>query len=146
MPDEYRIDIGTVREIMRQERVAEPGRGDVVLFRTGYGRLWGRDNERFTGPPLPGIDLSVAEWAVARGFSAMGSDTQSLEHIPRTDPPTGHVEPVHQTLIVKNGIHIIENMMLEGLSDDAVNEFLFVCLPLKIRGGSGSPINAVAVV
>ena len=146
LPDEYQIDIGTVKEIMREEGIAEPGRGDVVLFRTGYGRLWGRDNKKFTGPPLPGIDLSVAEWAVARGVSAMGSDTQSLEHIPRTDPPTGHVEPVHQTLIVKNGIHIIENMMLEELSDDAVKEFLFVCLPLKIRGGSGSPINAVAMI
>jgi len=41
---------------------------------------------------------------------------------------------------------LIENLNLEQLRKDRVREFLFICLPLLVRGGTGSPINPVAVV
>jgi kynurenine formamidase len=40
----------------------------------------------------------------------------------------------------------MENLFLEDLARDQVSEFLFVCLPLKIQGATGSPIRPVAVV
>jgi kynurenine formamidase len=40
----------------------------------------------------------------------------------------------------------MENLFLEDLARDQVYEFLFVCLPLKIQGATGSPIRSVAVV
>ena len=40
----------------------------------------------------------------------------------------------------------VENLFLEDLARDQVYEFLFVCLPLKIQGATGSPIRPVAVV
>ena len=51
---------------------------------------------------------------------------------------------VHVHLLVEHGIHIIECLNLEELARDGVKEFMFVALPLKIRGGTGSPIRPVA--
>jgi kynurenine formamidase len=52
---------------------------------------------------------------------------------------------VHQILIVDHGIHIMENIKTEELARDKVYEFLFVALPLPLKGGTGSPIHPVAV-
>jgi len=53
--------------------------------------------------------------------------------------------PVHVVLLVKNGVHIIEAMNLEDIATDGVYEFLFMASPLKIRGGTASPVRPVAV-
>jgi kynurenine formamidase len=61
-------------------------------------------------------------------------------------PGTGHsLLPVHRILLVEHGIHIIENVDMERLAADRVYEFLFVCLPLKLVGGTGSPVRPIAV-
>ena len=49
-------------------------------------------------------------------------------------------------LIVRAGIYIIESLNLEELARDGVREFAFVCLPLKLRGGTGSPVRPIALV
>ncbi len=53
---------------------------------------------------------------------------------------------VHVHLLVESGIHIIECLNLDELARDGVKEFTFVALPLKIRGGTGSPIRPIAIV
>jgi kynurenine formamidase len=53
--------------------------------------------------------------------------------------------PVHVHLLVENGIHIIECLNLEQLAQDRVYEFVFAAAPLKIRGGTGSPIRPIAI-
>ena len=53
---------------------------------------------------------------------------------------------VHHHLLVESGIHLIENLNLEEIAAAGVKEFLFVALPLKIRGGTGSPIRPAGVV
>jgi kynurenine formamidase len=57
-------------------------------------------------------------------------------------PPT---MPVHVHLLAERGIHIIEALNLEELSRDGIYEFVFVAAPLKIRGGTGSPIRPLAL-
>ena len=52
---------------------------------------------------------------------------------------------VHVHLLVESGIHIIECLNLEELAREKVKTFTFVALPLKIRGGTGSPIRPVAL-
>ena len=54
--------------------------------------------------------------------------------------------PVHVHLLVESGIHIIECLNLEALAEQKIYEFLFVASPLKIRGGTGSPIRPLAVI
>jgi kynurenine formamidase len=54
--------------------------------------------------------------------------------------------PVHVHFLVEKGIHLLEVANLEPLSQAKVYEFLFVALPLKIVGSTGSPVRPIAVV
>jgi kynurenine formamidase len=53
--------------------------------------------------------------------------------------------PGHILLLVRAGIPIIENLNLEELAAAGVHEFGFVCLPLKMRGATGSPVRPIAL-
>jgi kynurenine formamidase len=53
---------------------------------------------------------------------------------------------VHTLLLIENGIYLMESLDLEELARDRVYEFLFVALPVKIRGATGSMIDPLAVV
>jgi len=122
----------------------EPTAGGIALIRTGWARFW-NEPKRFifggAGSVVrgPGPTVAGAQWLSSRGVFAAGSDTVSFERVP------SQME-VHVHLLVENGIHIIECLNLEDLARDGVREFLFIALPLKIRGGTGSPIRPVALV
>ncbi len=58
----------------------------------------------------------------------------------------GPTMPGHVHLLVEKGIHIIECLNLEELAADRVWNFIFAAAPLKIRGGTGSPIRPLALV
>jgi kynurenine formamidase len=88
----------------------------------------------------PGPSVEGARWLSARGIFAAGSDTAPFEFTPSPEMA------VHVHLLVESGIHIIECLNLEELARLGVREFLFVAAPLKIRGGTGSPIRPVALV
>jgi kynurenine formamidase len=124
---------------------AEPARGDVALVRTGWARHFG-DAATYLGQSdgVPGVDESGARWLAERGVVAAGSDTTAFERIP---PGAGHRElPVHRILLVEHGIHIVEHLALEDASAAGLGEFLFVMAPLRIVGGTGSPVRPVAVL
>lgn len=113
-------------------------RGDVVLLRTGWATLWddaGRYINNVTGP---GPERPAAEWLSTRGIFAAGSDTVAFERV-----PSGM--EVHVHLLVESGIHIIEALNLEQLAAERVYEFLFVAIPMKIRGATGSPVRPIAL-
>jgi len=113
--------------------------GDVVLLRTGWARYW-NDAARFISEVHgPGPALPAAQWLSSRGIFAAGSDTVAFEKVPDPDLP------VHVHLLVERGIHIIECLNLEALAQSGVAEFLFVALPLKLRGATASPIRPVAI-
>jgi kynurenine formamidase len=119
---------------------------DVVLIRTGYMSLW-PDAEKMAANKTAGPDLSAAEWLLQRGVVASGTDTETYEAQPAPDPgPTGNPQPVHTLLLIENGIYLMESLDLEELARDRVYEFLFVALPLKIRGATGSMIDPLAVI
>ena len=99
------------------------------------------DNEKFVGP-CPGIGLSAGQLLADSGVSLVGVDTSNGEATPNQDPK--NADAVHQLLLVKNGIRIMENLELEVLKNEGVTEFAFVCLPLPIKGGAGSPISPIA--
>jgi kynurenine formamidase len=61
------------------------------------------------------------------------------------NPNTDLVVPVHQELMMKNGIFNLENMNLESLSSEKVYEFLFVFTPIRFVGASGSPGRPIAI-
>ena len=118
------------------------GSGDVVLIRTGNGRIWDDSAAYEIGP---GIDRSGAEWLAAMDVFAVGADNLALDVIGHEDSELGAL-PAHTVLIVRSGIFIMENLFLEGLASAGRHEFLFLCFPLKLRGVTGSPIRPVALV
>jgi kynurenine formamidase len=136
LPDDHTI---TPNELAAARR-AEIRPGDIVLIRTGWARYFA-DPKKFISEvrgPGPGID--GARWLSAQGIFAAGSDTVAFERLP--DPGM----PVHVHLLVESGIHIVECLNLDELAAAGVSEFLFVALPLKIRGATGSPVRPVALV
>jgi kynurenine formamidase len=119
--------------------------GDVVLLRTGWARFFPEASRYVTGKQGghavtgPGPELEAARWLSERGVFAAGSDTIAFEKVPNTGMP------VHVHLLVDSGIYIIEALNLEDLSRNRIFEFVFVAAPLKIRGGTGSPIRPIAL-
>ena len=116
------------------------GRGDVVLFRMGYDTVY-RNVDEFLQMPIPGPDPATARELVRVGIVATGADTMPYEAAPGAEPMQVHAE-----LIPKAGVFIFEMLDLRELSELDATEFLFVALPLRIEGGTGSPINPVALV
>jgi kynurenine formamidase len=122
----------------------EPEAGGIALIRTGWARFWddatryicGGGGSQVVGP---GPTEPAARWLSSRGIFAAGSDTVAFEKTPCQ-------MEVHVHLLVEKGIHIIECLNLEELAREKVTKFTFVALPLKIRGGTGSPIRPVAGV
>ena len=122
----------------------EPSAGSVFLVRTGWMRYFA-DADRYLGlkTGLPGVTRAGAEWLSDRGILACGSDTMNYEHKP--DPAITSLT-VHIHNLVEKGIFIMESMNLEELAAAEAYEFTFLALPLRIRGGTGSPIRPVAIV
>jgi len=116
--------------------------GDVVLIRTGHGKLWMRDNEAY-GEGEPGIGLAAAEFLTDRKVSMIGADTWAIEAVPHERDDLAF--PVHQWDLTKNGVYHIENLDLEPLAADKVYEFCFMFSPLRLKGATGSPGNPIAV-
>lgn len=134
-----------LREVGAAQGIDDPRAGDVVLVRTGYGAHW-PNAERMAAHRGPGPDVSVARWLVECGVLATGSDTETFEVQPAPDTGTpSNPQPVHTHLLIEHGVLIIESLDLEPLARDRVYEFLFVALPLKIRGATGSMIDPIAV-
>ena len=53
--------------------------------------------------------------------------------------------PCHIEFMVNRNIHIMENLRLDELARNKIYEFMFCALPLPIKGGTGSPIRAIAL-
>jgi kynurenine formamidase len=121
-------------------------RGDVVLVRTGWARHFDADPTTYLGQRsgVPGVDPDGAAWLAAAGVRATGADTTAYERIA---PREGHsVLPVHRILLVEAGIPIIEHLALDEAARLGLTEFAFVMAPLRIVGGTASPIRPFAAV
>jgi kynurenine formamidase len=119
----------------REHGPIEPG--DRVLFRYGWDERWatGPAGRRFLGD-WPGLSGGAAEYLVGRGTALVGCDTLAV------DAAGSEENPAHHALL-GNEVYVVENLNnLNRLPPFC----LFVALPLKIRGGSGSPVRAVALV
>jgi kynurenine formamidase len=139
LPEDFEITPAHLDEARRDQGV-EIRRGDVVLLRTGWATYWNDPRKFISEVRGPGPSLAGARWLSGHGIFAAGSDTVAFEKVP--DPSM----PVHVHLLVENGIHIMECLNLEELASARVYTFLFIAAPLKIRGGTGSPIRPIAVV
>jgi kynurenine formamidase len=132
-------------EAARESCGVDVTEGDAVLIRTGWAAHWS-DADLFRGQEYgaPGPGVEAARWLIERGVRFTGAETIAYEVI---RPGAGHATlPVHRMLLVESGIHIMEVMNLTALAATGAGEFLFIAAPLKIVGGTGSPMRPVAVI
>jgi kynurenine formamidase len=116
--------------------------GDVVLVRTGFGALWSQPDEYLRAA---GVSAAGSRWLIEKKVAAVGADNMAFDVIGPADPELKVTLPGHILLLVRAGIPIIENLNLEELAAAGVHEFVFVCLPLKMRGATGSPVRPIAI-
>jgi len=141
LPAGYAIAPSELRAALNAQRL-EIRTGDVVLIRTGHGKLWMRDNEAYAEGE-PGLGMASAKFLTDRKVVLIGADTWAIEAVPHEDSDTSF--PVHQWDLTRNGVYHLENLDLEALAADKVYEFAFVFSPLRLKGATGSPGNPIAV-
>ena len=127
---------------MKRQSIRSLEKGDVVMFYTGWMKLMGKDNKRFAAGN-PGVGIEGAKYLASRGVAIVGADNENAEVVP-FEKGAGVFE-VHQILIAKNGIYIIENMNLEELVKDKVWESLFTLGSPRITGGVQAIVNPIAI-
>jgi kynurenine formamidase len=141
LPDNYQITVQDLQQALaKQNLTLQPG--DAVIIHTGFGKLWGKDNARY-GKGNPGIGVAAAEWLAKQNPMLVGGDTPPVEVNPNPDPQISL--PIHQIMLVINGIHLLENMKLDELAAKRVYEFAFIIEPLKIQGATGSTVAPIAI-
>ncbi len=105
-----------------------------VLIQTGWSKFWGRDEYL---QAYPAINPEAARWLAETGIMGLGLDTIS------PDPLDAPGLPAHHELL-ERGCLIIEN--LTHLGKLPAQGFTFLCLPLKLENGDGSPLRAAALL
>jgi len=122
---------------------------DAVFINTGWGdlfRQWPAQNAAYNKGE-PGISASAAQWLASQKVVAVGADTWAVEVIPGEREDIAF--PVHKTLLTDNGIHIIENVRTDLISDVAAKTgratfFLSMTVP-KAVGTTGTFVNIEAI-
>jgi len=117
--------------------------GDVILVRSGQMQFW-PDITALEACAGSGVTLDGSKWLVEQSPAAVGADTVGFELLPSA--VAGHPSPVHDYLLKDHGIPILEWVNCEELAADQIYEFTFICLPLSIRGATGSMVRPIAVV
>jgi|LakMenEpi03Aug12_release.lakeMendotaPanAssembly.Ray.scaffolds.fasta_scaffold179787_1 kynurenine formamidase len=130
-----------IEAAMRAQGVL-PGKGDVVLFHTGWMDAKMVAEKDLYRSREPGLTEDGAVFLAGLGVVAVGSDTIALEALPS---PPGKIFIVHQTLLAKNGVHILEAINTGPLARDRVREFMFVLGVPRFVGAVQMVINPVAI-
>jgi kynurenine formamidase len=132
------------KEIEAAEKAAGVtiGKGDVVIFHTGWQTLAMKDKKKFMAGE-PGLGKEGAALLAARGVVAVGADTWAVEVIPFEAKTEAF--PVHQILLTKNGVYLLENMDTAALAADGATEFLFVLGQPRLQGSVQAVINPIAI-
>jgi kynurenine formamidase len=137
-----------VEDLERAERQAgvRVGPGDILLVRTGHVRRLTELGPWDTAVAKPGMHPSAMRFVADRGVAVLGSDGNN-DTAPSSTEGVGF--PIHVLAITAMGIHLLDYLQLEDLCRECLRlgrwAFLFAAAPLRIVGGTGSPINPVAV-
>ncbi|MBI3046939.1 MAG: cyclase family protein [Acidobacteria bacterium] len=141
LPDTYEITVADLQQALKRQQLSlQPG--DAVIIHTGWGRLWGKQNDRYM-KANPGLGAAAAEWLAKQDPMLVGADTAPINVTPNPDPKVSN--PVHQIMLVVYGIHLLENLRLDELAAARAYEFALVVQPLKLVGATGSTVAPIAL-
>lgn len=122
------------------------GAGDILLVRTGHSRRLTELGPRDTREAKAGLHPTAALFLADRRIAALGSDGNNDTAPSSTE---GVAFPIHVLAINAMGVHLLDYLQFEDVASrcEALDrwEFLFVAAPLRIVGGTGSPLNPIAI-
>lgn len=136
-------------EAWEKKSGVKAGPGDVVLLYVGR---WKR-RAKFGpwGDKVAGYYADTLPWVKEREPAFLGHDF-NIDWLPRPGwgPEQGiQGNPIHQMILKYIGVNIVENLDLERLVETARRlrryEFMVTFAPLPVEGGTGSPLNPLAI-
>jgi len=134
-------------ELCERRQGVTVGQGDILLIRTGQARRHTEFGPTDTDSPKAGLHPSCVQFFAARRIAALGSDGNS-DTTPSST--TGIDFPIHALTLNAMGLHLLDYLQFEGLLAACERlsrwEFLFVATPLRVVGGTGSPLNPIAIL
>jgi kynurenine formamidase len=137
-------------EAAEERQKLKVGEGDILIISTG------RDHRRREkggvlspfADGLSGLHPTCLPWLRERGISVLASDGIS-DHMPYIGTPEWPF-PIHQIGITGIGLHLIDNLHLDPIAAACADrqrwEFFLTVNPIRIPGGTGCPVNPVAVL
>ena len=135
----YREDI----EAWEEHAGVRLGSGDALLLRTGR---WAYRDAVGPTREMAGWDASVIPFLAERDIALLGAD--SVHEAPNSVPGL-RVNPIHRFAIVARGMNLLDNIDLDAAAEVAARlnrwEFMMVVAPLRVPGGTGSPVNPIAI-
>lgn len=137
-----------VEDLERAEREqdVEVAEGDILLVRTGHARRLAELGPWDTAGAKAGLHPTTARFLSQRGIAVLGCDGNS-DTAPSTTEGVGF--PIHALALNAMGIHLLDYLQFEELIPACERfgrwEFFFTAAPLRIAGGTGSPLNPTAV-
>ena len=135
----YREDI----EAWEEHAGLRLGSGDALLLRTGR---WAYRDAVEPTREMAGWDASVIPFLAERDIALLGAD--SVHEAPNSVPGL-RVNPIHRFAIVARGMNLLDNIDLDAAAEVAARlnrwEFMLVIAPLRVPGGTGSPVNPIAI-
>jgi kynurenine formamidase len=139
--------LGEELEAAERAQGVTVGDGDILLVRTGHPRRLAELGPWDTAAARAGLHPTAMTFVADRRVAALGSDGNS-DAAPSTTE--GVAFPVHVLAINAMGVRLLDYLQLEDLGQacEAARrwEFLFMAAPLRIVGGTGSPLNPIAVL
>lgn len=123
------------------------GAGDLLFVRVGHRRRRAELGPWDVAKSRAGLHPDAMEYLAERQVAALGSDSNS-------DAAPSGVEgaafPVHVLALHAMGLHLLDYLQFEDLvpACEAAGRWSFLCVvaPLRLPGGTGSPVNPIAVL
>ena len=140
VPDGTALNKAEIDAAMKRAGVTVE-QGDIVLLHTG--NMTATAGDTTLAQLVPGLGVEGAQYLAELGVVAVGTDTWALEVIPFENE--GSFFEVHQTLLTKNGVYLLENMVTAELAADGVTEFFFTLGTPRLEGTVQAIINPVAI-
>jgi kynurenine formamidase len=133
-------------EAAEREQGVRVGPGDILLVRTGHARRLAELPPWDTRKAKSGLHPTTASFLAERCIAALGSDGNN-DTAPSTTEGIGF--PMHVLALNAMGVHLFDYLQFEDLIRHCElakrSNFLFMAAPLRVAGGTGSPLNPIAV-
>ncbi|MEV4568411.1 cyclase family protein [Nonomuraea sp. NPDC049419] len=140
LPAEHRVSAAELAAI------TTPRPGDVAVVRTGWPLVWERSREEYWSGQ-PGLSAEAGRWLAGHDVAAVACDNAAVGGLDGRGMSQEPVEDdLHLLLLHRHGIHLIEMVWLEELAARGRTDFVFVAAPLRIEGGTGSPLSPLAIL